>query len=306
MVLVPEIAWEYKIVIYTMISVARRRRRRRLEQTYMQSPSQQIWRSPEEVVEIGFQRSSVVMMNEAHDGDRRCIRTRQIGKRILPVAHQAGTRYLAMEALYPMFAKQCNQTRRAPAKNDGYLSQPEMREFIQSALDLGWTLIPYEANPFKWLSARYGVNFPKAGYTTESLNTLQQYQADLISTEYTNWRDEQQALNLITALESLPEGTQLLVWCGNDHHSKIVIQDWMPMGYQFQRHSGTGNFVIDQIRTVKFDDVPEYRNKFVAEFKDDLVKLDGTAGFLAEEALSSFGKDHAADAYLFSLQNDLE
>lgn len=124
----------------------------------MQAQSSQIWRSPEEVVEIAFQRSSVVMMNEAHDGDKRCVRTRQIGQRILPVAHASGVRHLAMEALHPNFAKQCNNTRLLPDEKMGYLSQPEMREFIQTALDLSWTLIPYEADSFKWLPAEYGIN----------------------------------------------------------------------------------------------------------------------------------------------------
>ena len=108
-----------------------------------------IWRSPEEIVEIGFQRSQVVMMNEAHSELKRCIRTRQIGKRVLPVAHQAGVRHLAMEVLFPWFAEQCNVARRIPQGDFGYLSQPEMKDVLQAALDLGWTLLPYEADGFK-------------------------------------------------------------------------------------------------------------------------------------------------------------
>ena len=37
------------------------------------------WRTPEELVEIGFSRARVVMMNEAHSGDERCVRTREVG-----------------------------------------------------------------------------------------------------------------------------------------------------------------------------------------------------------------------------------
>lgn len=247
-------------------------------------------------------------MNEAHAGEKRCIRTRQIGKRIVPIAHQAGVRHLAMEALSPSkLAGQCNNTRRAPDKNAGYLSQPEMREFIQTALDSGWTLVPYEANAFKWFSARHGVDFPNAGYTTESLHYLLQHQTEMMSMEYTNWREEQQALNLIAALESLSPGTPMLVWCENSHHSKRINDDWMPMGYQFQQQSGINQFVIDQTRTVKFDfRAPEHHNEFLAEFQDDLLKYDGTAGFLAEEAPSIFCNQHIADAYLHSTQNELE
>ena len=105
-----------------------------------------VWRSPEALVTIGYQRSTVVMMNEAHSGLQRCIRTREIGRRILPAAHQAGVRHLAMEALWPYhFAEEANRTRCLPTTlTEGYLAQPEMRLFMQAALDLGWILIPYE------------------------------------------------------------------------------------------------------------------------------------------------------------------
>lgn len=71
------------------------------------------WRNPEDIVEIAFQRASVVMMNEAHSGLKRCIRTREIVKRILVVG-QAGVRHLALEALHPKFAEQGNHTRTIP------------------------------------------------------------------------------------------------------------------------------------------------------------------------------------------------
>jgi hypothetical protein len=152
------------------------------------------WRTVEELIEIGFQRSRVVMMNECHDAWFRCIRTRRIGQRILPAAHQLGVRHLAMEALYPSAVEEANKSRRLPPDAWGYLAQPEMRTFIQSALDLGWTLIAYEAD-----SA--------------------QEPAGLNEREKNNWREEQQASNLIEALARLPEEARLLVWCGNNHHS---------------------------------------------------------------------------------------
>lgn len=273
----------------------------------MQSQHETIWRSPEEIVEIGFNRSQVVMMNEAHSDLKRCIRTRQIGKSILPVAHQAGVRHLAMEALFPWFAQQCNNTRHVPVGEFGYLSQPEMKDFIQAALELGWALVPYEADQFKWLATRHGVDFSASGPPNEKYRRLQEFQAEFTALEYTNWREEQQALNLIQALQSLPTSTPLLVWCGNNHHSKRAEDEWIPMGYQFQRHSHINPFVIDQIWTVKFD---SRDNRLAAEFvrqhSDELMKRGGTAGFLTEEAPYELSRDNSDDAILLSTQNELE
>jgi hypothetical protein len=72
------------------------------------------WRSPEELVAIGFERSRVVMMNEAHSMLLRSVRTRELGRRILPTAHESGARHLAMEALVPDFTQTCNATRHIP------------------------------------------------------------------------------------------------------------------------------------------------------------------------------------------------
>jgi hypothetical protein len=86
-------------------------------------------RTPEGLLAIGFSRSRVVMMNEAHSGMKRCVRTREIGRRLLPTAHAAGVRHMAMEALY-----------------GPYLAQPDMAALVDAAEELGWRLIPYEVN----------------------------------------------------------------------------------------------------------------------------------------------------------------
>lgn len=271
----------------------------------MSSQEKVVWRNPEELVEVGFQRASVVIMNEAHNGWKRCIRTRQIGQRILPVAHQAGVRHLAMEALFPTSAEQCNSTRVLPDKSEGYLAQPEMRSLIQTALDFGWSLIAYEADMLQWLSARYNLDLPKTDNIYEVSSQLQQYQAELVSMEFTNWREGQQARNLIKVLEALPRNTPLLVWCGNSHQSKQPIQDWIPMGYQFKQLSRIDPFVIDQTRTVNFTGDP-YQSELVEKFALDLTAYGGTAGFLLEEAPSIFMHNAGANALLLSLQNELE
>jgi hypothetical protein len=250
------------------------------------------------------------MMNEAHSDLKRCIRTRQIGQRILPTAHRAGVRHLAMEALYPEFAEACNEARRPLNDALGYLSQPEMTEFIQTALDLGWTLIPYEADFDEWLYTRHGIKQLRVDDPEQLYKVLEPYQAEMLSREFNNWREEQQARNLIAALQSRPPETPLLVWCGMGHHTKTVVQDWIPMGYQFQRLSGINSFTIDQTRTVNFEahPTPTPFIELVNQFQDELIKRNGTAGFLKEEIPSAVKRyfEFGVDAFLLSIHNEME
>jgi hypothetical protein len=47
----------------------------------VQRDSTGIWRAPEVLVTIGFARSRVVILNEAHHGLLQCVRTREVGRR---------------------------------------------------------------------------------------------------------------------------------------------------------------------------------------------------------------------------------
>jgi hypothetical protein len=103
------------------------------------------WCSVEELVRWGFAHAPVVMANEAHNGLARCIRTRDVGIRMIRAADEAGVRRLAMEAL-PWPAKDLPGPIRAiPPADDGYLAQPDMRRLVTAALELGWSLWAYEA-----------------------------------------------------------------------------------------------------------------------------------------------------------------
>jgi len=53
------------------------------------------WQPVEELTRWGFAQAPVVMANEAHSGLRRCVRTRQVGARMVRAAHEAGVRRLA-------------------------------------------------------------------------------------------------------------------------------------------------------------------------------------------------------------------
>lgn len=244
-------------------------------------------RTPEDLVEIGFGRSRVVMMNEAHDGWRRCVRTREVGVRILPVAYGAGARHLAMEALWSAdLAREANGARRAPEgdpREIGYLAQPEMRELAQAALDLGFELVHYEADFDDLLSAG----------------------EDPMGPAVTNRREEVQARNLARALALLPTGARMLVWCGNGHLYKAPGERWLPMGYRFRERAGVDPFAIDQVRTVAFPGLATPAHRALDLHAPRLVAMGGTAGWLTEEAPPDLRRD-SEDAFLISVRNELE
>jgi hypothetical protein len=159
-----------------------------------------VLRPPEELLKIGFERSQVVIVNESHNGMLRCRRTREVGRRLLPVAHDAGVRWLAMEALTPHFASEANATRLLPAsRGEGYLEQPDMRDLIGDALKLGWMLFAYECR-FEF--------YPKHG--PDAFQSL----------DFANWRDLDEARNLAEFLAGDGQGAKLLIWCGNSHQRK--------------------------------------------------------------------------------------
>lgn len=260
-------------------------------------------RSPEALVAVGFACARVVMVNEAHAGLRRCIRTRAVGRRMLHSAHGAGVRHLAMEALDPWFAAEANQSRTLPATPSGYLAQPDLRELMGVALALGWELIAYEANPLRY----FGYSAEPLAPPTLSADEhawLQTRWRTLFTRAYAGWRAAQQADNLCTALAALPSTARLLVWCGNRHLHRPV---WgRTMARCFEQASNLRPFVIDQTVTVQFAALhppPLLR----AQTRAALHALGGTAGYVAFDLpWAPWRHLLGVDAWLISLQNRLE
>jgi len=246
------------------------------------------WRSPAELVEDGLSRSRLVLMNEAHDGYRRCIRTREVGRSILPVAHDLGVRHLGMEALDPAIAAQANTARVLPVGLGAYLGQSDMRALVNATLDLGWTLHAYEADFAVWPHG--------AGPEDDAA---------------VNWREDQQARNLAAVVQGLPKSERVIGWCGNGHLTRRELavsvngetRTWTPMGSLVEHYCDIRPYAIDQAVSVSFNgQVHEWLGPF-AEF---LRRHGGTAGFLADETpddLAWLGGN--ADAYLLSLENAL-
>jgi hypothetical protein len=240
------------------------------------------WRSVEELIGWGFAHAPVVMANEAHSGLARCIRTREVGVRMIRAAHEAGVRRLAMEALPWPAPGMPGPIVAIPPAAGGYLAQPDMRRLITSALERGWTLWAYDDEPGPGTS-----------------------QAEMLTMEYTNRREHEQARNLCR-LRALAPGEPLLVWCGNGHAGKEAAGEWVPMGWHFRAMSGTDSFVIDQTVTVMFSSrsqpwVPE----LLAALDATLAAHGGTAGILAEHAPGALRGWPGVDAVIVSADNTL-
>lgn len=265
------------------------------------------WRSPEELVALGFARAPVVLMNEAHNGLARCVRTREVGRRILPAAHATGVRHLAMEALEPVFTASANCERTVPPSRwEGYLSQPELRAMIQAALDLGWTLHAYEADLGLWLAERHGYTVRRNdGQLVLEPEWIERRRAELMSDAYTNWREERQALNLLAIRESIGPAAKLLVWCGNGHLLCDAGDGWVPMGAHLVCR-GCPVFAIDQTVTVAFDGPGSaFRAELVEQHATVLNTHGGTAGLVLRELPEAQRPVHAVDAIILSTNNAL-
>jgi hypothetical protein len=242
------------------------------------------WQPVEELTRWAFAQAPVVMANEAHNGLTRCVRTREVGARMVRAAHEVGVRRLTMEALPAPAAGAPVPILDLPRADDGYLAQPDMRALIITALDLGWTLWGYEA----------AIDV-----------TAQPDPAQLLSMEFTNWREQEQAANLCKLMDAAP-GEPLLVWCGNSHASKAASGGWIPMGHRFVAMSGLEPFVIDQAVSVAWPDhPPAWLPGVLTAAGDALQALGGTAGILRGQAPPPLDCWPGVDAVVVSADNEL-
>jgi hypothetical protein len=242
------------------------------------------WCPVEELTRWGFAHAQVVMANEAHNGFKRCIRTREVGIRMIRAAHDAGVRRLAMEALPWPGDSSPGPIRSVPSGWGGYLDQPDMRRLITAALGLGWSLWAYEA-------------VMEASAHTDP--------AEFLTLEHSNWRDHEQALNLCRVLAAAP-AEPLLVWTGGDHARKEPAHGWVTMGCHFPAMSGTDPFVIDQNVTVDFTGRSQpWVQELLSSLRGTLDAFGGTAGILRDQAPLPPNARRGVDAVIISTDNAL-
>lgn len=239
------------------------------------------WMSVEDLVRLGFGRSRLVMANEAHDGLRRCVRTREVGVRMVRAAHLAGVRRMAMEALPWPSPDVPGPVRELPQVDGGYLAQPDMQALVTAALDLGWTLWAYEIQ----------------------LTVLPADPAALLTEDFTNRREQEQAHAILRLLGDAP-GEPLLVWCGNGHASREGADGWLPMGRHVAQ-AGADPFVIDQTVTVAWEGPDPWTSALLDDLGDVLTRFGGTAAVLVGQGPPAWRYRSDVDALVVSRENAL-
>lgn len=261
---------------------------------------------PDQLIKIGFKQSNVVMMNEAHNHMLRCIRTRLVGRDVLLSAHEVGVRFLAMEAL-SIPDMLMNQTRTIESSQNEIFVQIEMKEMVQTALNLGWTLITYDADTRDYLLTK-GL---ASGYETYA---SEEWERIVCTNDFWKWRELSAAQTLAAKFMALPENAQMLVWVGWQHHSRNAIlmfdeDKQLTMGHYYEQIVGQRYFSIDQTTTILDDPLLEIWRGYAQKHSKILSALGGTAGFLRENLpaeLQELANLHLHDAYLLSIENNLE
>jgi hypothetical protein len=241
------------------------------------------WCSVADLTRWGFAHAQVVMVNEAHNGWARSVRTREVGLEVIRAAHEAGVRRLAMEALDLRPGRPPGPIREIAECTGAYLEQPDMRRLAATALELGWGLWAYEA-----------VDDEQPGRDAARLHSL----------EYANWRDREQARNLAGVLAAAP-GEPLLVWAGWGHIHRDATAGWVPMACHFPALAGTEPFIIDQTVSISAGEPPPWVAELLAGLGEVLAGHGGTAGILRVHAPPPLDRWHGVDAVVVSDDNEL-
>lgn len=178
----------------------------------------------------------IVMVNERHHAAS----DRLLTLRLLSVLWQKGYRYLAAEAFD---WRDTTFNVRATAKvGGGYVDEPVFGEIVREARRLGYTLVPYEAEPGQMAA-------------NDSLNGQQR-------------RDRAQATNLDERIFRRDPNAKVLVHAGFAHVKERPDDGWFPMAWYLHGLTGLDAVTVDQTvmaeASTPSHEHPAYRAAYVA------------------------------------------
>jgi hypothetical protein len=153
-------------------------------------------------------KNRVVMINEAHNEPLHRVFTASL----LEDLYRVGFRYLAMEMLSN---KGHNAITRVNMDAGYYVCEPVAGELVRKALELGYTLVPYE---------------------------------DTVSGHSVKQREYAQAQNLFDFIQKRDSSAKILVHAGYGHIDEgSTSDDFIPMAAYFKIISGIDPLTIDQV-----------------------------------------------------------
>jgi len=204
----------------------------------------------------------VVMINEEHrDSSHRAFTTE-----LLPILRQQGFRYLAAEAFGPDIG-----AARYPKAGRHYIDDPVFGDMIRRALDLGFTLLPYDV-PTACSEADMKA-FNTSGFGNLGGNNCME------------GRELGQARSLAKFIETHP-GEKLLVHAGAGHIQKIEFPFGPLMALDFRNLTKIDPLCIDQIYLSEREGEDSQYTAIDARFASRTAPfvLQSTAGFFLPDA----------------------
>ena len=158
----------------------------------------------------------IVMVNERHHATS----DRLLTLELLPILWQKGYRYLAAEAFDSRDTLINQRAYAAAGVTGGYVDEPVFGEIVREARRLGYTLVPYEAEP-------------PQNAATDSLNPQQR-------------RDQAQARNLNDRIFRVDPKAKVLVHAGYAHIKERADDRWSPMAAYLRELTGLDPVTVDQ------------------------------------------------------------
>jgi len=162
-------------------------------------------------------KSRIIIINEAHHISRHRI----FLTNLLNDLNKIGYNFIGMETLN--YEDSLLNQRKYPVINSGYYSkEPCFGNLIREAIDIGYTVFPYEQVYSDSLQKKYG-------------------------------REKAQALNIKKLLDQNPKA-KFIIYCGYDHAAEDTLKNFMglPMAGQLKKLTGINPFTIDQTALTEY------------------------------------------------------
>lgn len=170
-------------------------------------------------------KTSIVIFNEAHHNPRH----RVFVATLLPELKKLGYTYIGLEAL-PYSDSNINVNKYPSITPTSYTNEPCFGNLLREALQLGYTVFPYEAD---WELQKKGES-----------------------------REELQARNIKAIIDKYPNN-KFIIYCGYDHAIEDSTRNFMvlPMAGRLKKMTGIDPFTIDQVQLTESSS-KDYGNRY--------------------------------------------